>query len=238
MRALGSGDDVASGAWGKERKERDFIPPPHGKPAKKSNILCALKIVLSMVKTTRVTAFLFAALLCAARGASGPDAAHIELLAPSQGYVSGEGALKIAWATTGVPADSPPLKVVLMVNGLTAKVLAASSAEESMILDRLMDGPYRVHVFLGEYDEFEGLSNVRSSALVECWVDSAGVLGARPPSNPQAGMVEGFTAYAPATRPGAQRGRGPVVVFTYHCNRPDFVTLQVRSSVKLSVKKQ
>jgi len=150
---------------------------------------------------------------------------HIDLVSPAQGFVSSEGALKIAWAATGVLADSGA-KVVLMVNGLTAQVTDANNGPGTLILGELSDGPYSVHIFLGEYDEVEGLSNVQSSALVECWVDQAGVLGEHPPPNPQAGMVEGFTPYKSATRRDAQPGRSPVIIFTYHCNRPDFVQLQ------------
>ena len=151
---------------------------------------------------------------------------RVDLLEPEQDFVSREGNLKIAWAVKDVPGGSGALKVVIMVNGLTAQVQELNSEQGSLLLGDLKDGPYRVHVFLGEYDEFEGLSNVQSSALVECWVDTAGVLGDAPPANPQAGMVQGFTPYVPAIRSGAQPGRGPVVIFTYHCNRPDFVKLQ------------
>jgi hypothetical protein len=154
------------------------------------------------------------------------QAQHVELLAPAQGFVSRDGALRVEWAAKDVPADKGALRVVLMVNGLVAQVDDPRSAVGSLLLSALSDGQYRVHVFLGQYDEFEGLSNVQSSALVECWVDTSGVLGGVAPLNPQAGMVPGFTAYVPATRTGAQPGREPVVVFTYHCNRPDFVKMQ------------
>lgn len=102
--------------------------------------------------------------------------AYIELVEPTQGFVSGEGALKVSWVAARLPADTRSLKVVLMVNGLTAQVIEVAS-EGSMVLGQLSDGSYRVHVFLGEYDEFEGLSNVLSSALVECWVDTNNTLG-------------------------------------------------------------
>ena len=155
-----------------------------------------------------------------------PGRGHVQLEEPVQGFVSSDGALQIRWAMAGVPAGRSALKVVLMVNGLIVQVTEAGSAENRMVLKELQDGPYRVHVFLSEYDEFEGLSNVQSSSLVECWVDQSGALGGVPPANPQAFMVKGFTPYKPARRPGAQEGRGPVIVFTYHCNRPDFVELQ------------
>jgi hypothetical protein len=101
-----------------------------------------------------------------------------------------------------------------------------ASGGGSIMLGALSDGPYRVHVFLGQYDDLAGIRNVQSSALVECRVDATGVLGGVSPTNPEVGMVPGFTAYVPATLTGAQPGRGPVVVFTYHCNRPDFVKMQ------------
>jgi hypothetical protein len=59
------------------------------------------------------------------------------------------------------------------------------SETTSTELNELADGSYRLHIFLGEYDEIEGLSNVQSSALVECWVDNNGMLGAVAPVNPQ-----------------------------------------------------
>ena len=154
------------------------------------------------------------------------EAQHVDLVAPAQGFVSRDGSLRIEWVVAGVPGDGGAPHVVLMVNGMVAQVASASDASGSLLLSALSDGPYRVHVFLGQYDEYEGLSNVQSSALVECWLDATGVLGGVPPPNPQAGMVLGFTPYVPATRAGAQPGRGPVVVFTYHCNRPDFVKMQ------------
>ena len=132
------------------------------------------------------------------------QAQHVELLAPAQGFVSRDGALRVEWAAKGVPDDKGALRVVLMVNGLVAQVDDPRSAVGSLLLSALSDGQYRVHVFLGQYDEFEGLSNVQSSALVECWVDATGVLGGVAPLNPQAGMVPGFTAYVPATRTGAK----------------------------------
>ena len=118
-------------------------------------------------------------LLCVAGHAIAMPAdsgAHIELVEPTQGFVSGEGALKVSWAVARLPADTSRLKVVLMVNGLTAQVTEPVS-QGSMVLGQLVDGPYHVHVFLGEYDEFEGLSSVLSSALVECWVDTNNALG-------------------------------------------------------------
>jgi hypothetical protein len=159
--------------------------------------------------------------LCLARVQS----QHVELVEPVQGFVSTNGTLRIKWAVAGgvLLADAgTPLHVVLMVNGMVAQVAGASNG--SLLLSALSDGMYRVQVFLGQY--IEHLTNVQSSALVECWVDTIGVLGGMPPPNPEAGMVQGFTPYVPATRAGAQPGRAPVVVFAYHCNRPDFVRMQ------------
>lgn len=113
---------------------------------------------------------------------SGP---HIELLEPAQGFVSGDGTLRVTWAAKEVPSGGSKLKIVLMVNGLTAHVTEFGSETTSTEFNELADGSYRVHIFLGEYDEIEGLSNVQSSALVECWVDNNGMLGAVAPVNPQ-----------------------------------------------------
>ena len=113
---------------------------------------------------------------------SGP---HIELLEPAQGFVSGDGTLRATWAAKEVPSGGSKLKIVLMVNGLTAHVTEFGSETTSTELNELADGSYRLHIFLGEYDEIEGLSNVQSSALVECWVDNNGMLGAVAPVNPQ-----------------------------------------------------
>ena len=165
--------------------------------------------------------------------ASTVTAARVQLVTPTQGFVSSVDALTITWVTTGVVAEggNRALKLVLMVNGLTAQASEATSGhgEQSLRLNRLEDGMYRVHVVLGEYDDVEGLSKVQSSAFVECWVDSQGLLGGVPPVNPQAFMGLPFTPYAPARRRGARPSRLPVVIFAFHCNRPDFVILQARA---------
>ena len=96
--------------------------------------------------------------------ASTVTAARVELVTPRQGFVSSVDALTITWVTTGVVAEggTRALKLVLMVNGLTAQTSEATSGqgEQSLRLNRLEDGMYRVHVVLGEYDDVEGLSKV------------------------------------------------------------------------------
>eukprot|EP00960_Hanusia_phi_P066868 766496-Hanusia_phi.AAC.2 len=153
----------------------------------------------------------------------------IEILRPRQGDLVEEGSLIVEWRVRRAEENvDETQQVVIMVNGLVVHVSPAENGLVSM--QEVRAGVYlHVHAFLARYEEEEGITNVASASSVECKIiskervkqDSQVQVEREPPYE--------YTPYVPANRSGEQPGREPVIIFTFHCNRPDLVLLQHRA---------
>ncbi|EKX44923.1 hypothetical protein GUITHDRAFT_163480 [Guillardia theta CCMP2712] len=158
------------------------------------------------------------------------DIASIQISRPKQGELIEEGSLMVEWKLKGLQEDTDQgLQVVIMVNGLVVHVSRPEDGRVSM--QDVRAGIFlHVHAFLAKYEEEEGITNVSSSSSIECKIVSKEAMERL--SNAQAHGQRGnvgpsmYTPYIPANKSGEQPGREPVIIFTFHCNRPDLVLLQ------------
>ena len=158
------------------------------------------------------------------------DIASIQISRPKQGELIEEGSLMVEWKLKGLQEDTDQgLQVVIMVNGLVVHVSRPEDGRVSM--QDVRAGIFlHVHAFLAKYEEEEGITNVSSSSSIECKIISKEAMERL--SNEQAHGQRGnegpskYTPYIPANKSGEQPGREPVIIFTFHCNRPDLVLLQ------------
>jgi hypothetical protein len=99
------------------------------------------------------------------------DLPAIQIISPLQGSYYSEN-VQISWLIEKISTHNKEgaEEAIIFVNG----VKAHSSAERqgSLLLEKLPVGGYRIEAMLGTYDDFEGLTKVLSTHVVEFRVGS------------------------------------------------------------------
>eukprot|EP00291_Cryptomonas_curvata_P015801 CAMPEP_0172153620 /NCGR_PEP_ID=MMETSP1050-20130122/1554_1 /TAXON_ID=233186 /ORGANISM="Cryptomonas curvata, Strain CCAP979/52" /LENGTH=227 /DNA_ID=CAMNT_0012822193 /DNA_START=355 /DNA_END=1035 /DNA_ORIENTATION=- len=110
--------------------------------------------------------------------------------------------------------------VIIFVNGI--KAISSPEVEGNVFMQQLSAGAYRIDAMLGRYDELDGITSVLSNHVVEFFVDL------QPPISRSISST--FTPYQPSvtSERGIQTDRD-IIIFTYHCNRPNFVRMQANA---------
>lgn len=149
--------------------------------------------------------------------------------------------IEISWRVDDFFRDQGSVtEVILFVNGIKAH--ATMNTEGSLSMEKLHDGAYRIEAMLATYDEIDGVTSVISSHVVEFYVGRR--IWTISEESIRRFLIltfkgycdlivkfcrDQFTKYEPTVGGNAVKDEDrEVVIFVYHCNRPDFLDLQVQ----------